>query len=100
MNQQQLMKKFYQNVKAVCKAKGIPTGELEAKAGCSRGYLSHANCKGSEIGLWLAWRIASVLECDLSELLEEDMWRICRIKELEAELKFLKEGDQKKHEAV
>ena len=100
MDQQELMRKFYQNVKSVCKAKGIPIGEVEAKAGCSRGYLSHAKSKGSEIGLWLAWRIASVLECDLSELLEEDMWRIYRIKELEAELKFLKEGDLKKHEAV
>lgn len=96
MTQQELMQRFYQNVKSVCKAKGIPIGELERKAGCSHGYLS----KGNELGLWLAWRIAFFLECSLDDLIKEDMWRIYRIKELEAELKFLKEGDLKKHEAV
>ncbi len=98
MTQQELMTRFCQNVKNVCKAKGIPIGELERKAGCSRGYFS--KMKNNEVGLWLAWKIASVLECSLDDLIKEDMWRIYRIKELEAELKFLKEGGVKTDEAV
>ena len=100
MDQQELMRRFHQNVKSVCKAKSIPIRTLEVKAGMSVGYFS--KMKTNEVGLWLAWRIASVIGSDLNDLLEdpEEVSRRIRIEELEAELKFLKEGGQKKHEAV
>lgn len=100
MDQQELKQRFHQNVKFLCNVKCIPIRELEVKAGMSVGYFS--KLKTNEVGLWLAWRIATVLDSDLKELLEDpdEMWRRYRIKILEAELKVLKEGDQKKHEAV
>ena len=96
MTQEELMDKFCTNVKAVCKAKGLATGVLELKAGMSRGYFSKLNKATKEVGLYTAYRIANTIGCDLKELLEDDMWRKTRIAELEAELKALKEGDQRK----
>ena len=100
MTQEELMEKFCANVKAVCKAKGLATGVMELKAGMSRGYFSKLNKATKEVGLYTAYCIANTIGSDLKELLEDDMWRRTRIAELEAELKFLKEGDLKKHEAV
>ena len=97
MDQKELIERFHRNVKSLCLLKNIQIGELEKQVGCSVGYLSK---KKAGIGLYLAFKIATVLESDLKELLEEDVWTSARIKELEAELKRLKEGDQKKNEAV
>lgn len=83
---------FYNNVKFISKDKGIPIGELEKKVNVSPGYLSRMCSESKELSVFKAYRIAQILEWNLMDLLETEVWKEFRIKELKKELAELEGG--------
>ena len=81
------------NLRYVCKDKGIQIGELERKAGVSLGYLSRMENKGKSISLCKAYAFANIVGVTIDDLLRKDFFKEMRIKELEEELKKLKEDE-------
>ena len=67
--------------------------ELEKMVHVSTGYLSKFVSHHREIGVYKAYEISKILGCTIEDLFEKDMWKEIKIKELEAELKALKGGD-------
>jgi len=81
---------FAENVKYLCKIKKITMQDLEHNIGITKGYVSRISEK-KDIGLGKAYMISKLLEVDINDLIEKDMWREARIKELEAELAALRQ---------
>ena len=85
---------FYNNVKYICKSKGMQIGDLEKKVGISPGYLSRLCSESKELSVFKAYKIATILEWDLMDLLETEVWKEYRTNELKEELAKL-EGSKK-----
>lgn len=88
------IRNFYMNTIFLCKEKGILIGELEKKVGISPGYLSRLCSESKQLSVFKAYRIAQILEYNLVDMLEKEIWKPIRIKELEAELEALKGGER------
>ena len=85
--------RFFRNLRIVCKNKGIQIGELETIVGVSIGYISRMEKNGKSISLRNAYSLANIVGVTLDDLLRKDMFKEMRIKELEEELKKLKEDE-------
>ena len=82
--------RFFSNIKCVCKEKGIKIGELERSVNISKGYLSRMRKEGKGITLANAYFLAKQIDIPLDDLLNKDISKERRIKELEEELAMLK----------
>lgn len=84
---------FYENVKWLCKMNGIQVGQLEKEIGVSAGYISRTAGKNKDIGLFKAYKIASIFGVTLDDLSKKNLFKQQRIKELEEAIRFLQESD-------
>lgn len=84
---------FYNNVKFLCKEKALSLADIEREIRVSPGYLSRVVGGRKDLGVVKAYHIAEVLDTPLTDLLETELWKKYRIRELKAELEAL-EGEQ------
>ena len=75
--------KFVANVYAVCKGRNIPLCDLEKEIGVSAGYFSRAKAAPRNISVNIVRKTADVFEMSIGDLVEGDMAKRERIRELE-----------------
>lgn len=90
MTLKELLKKFSENVRYLCKQKGKSIGELETEIGVSKGYLSRIVNLEKAINLANLYKVSQILETTIDDLISKDMYLEWKIQELEKELDSLK----------
>lgn len=85
----EIIQNIYQNTKYLCKKNGIPLAEIEREIGVSAGYLSRVANSIGDIGILKVCRIAEELETSVGDLIDSEMWKTDRIKELREEIERL-----------
>ena len=63
-------RKFGARVKAIREQTGLSQAETAQRAGLNRTYLSQIECGKRQVSLYLAYRLAQALGCNLDSLLE------------------------------
>lgn len=90
MDNKELNKNIYFNVKQFAKRKGINMGLIENKIGVSVGYFSRVLKYNSKMSFLKVYKIAKVLDIPIDELIEDN-----RIKLIDEEIERLNEEKQK-----
>lgn len=83
-----MLERFYNNICFICRSKGIKIGALEKEVGVSPGYFSRMR-NGKGLSVVNAFYVAKALDSDLMEMLECDIGKQARIRELEKELSMV-----------
>ena len=75
ISKEQMSERFYWNVKALSKSKGIHIADIEKEISFSKGYLSRYASRGMTISIYDGCCIAEMLGVSLMDLIEKDFAR-------------------------
>lgn len=82
--------RIYENIKFLCKQKGISMATIESLCGYTPGYLSRRKDKQGDIPVKIVTRAAELLDVDISELMFTPMGMNARRIEIEEQIAKLK----------